>query len=176
MAKKKKKRSDKRPSWDEYFLEVAGLVAKRATCLRRKVGAVLVKNKRILATGYNGAPSGLKHCIDIGCLREKLKVPSGERHELCRGLHGEHNVLLQAALCGISTKDSILYITNQPCAICAKMLINAGVKEIVASGGYPDKIAEEFLKEAKVNVKIVDTKSKMQSSKRQTKVSGTKRR
>ncbi|MDP2980849.1 MAG: cytidine/deoxycytidylate deaminase family protein, partial [Candidatus Omnitrophota bacterium] len=110
---KKKKSIYKRPSWDEYFLEVAVLVSKRATCLRRRVGAVLVKDKKILATGYNGAPSGLKHCIDIGCLREKLKIPSGQRHELCRGLHAEQNVLLQAALHGISTKNSVLYITNQ---------------------------------------------------------------
>lgn len=145
----------KRPGWDEYFLEVAHLVAKRATCLRRKVGAVLVKDKKILATGYNGAPSGLKHCIDIGCLREKLKIPSGERQELCRGLHAEQNVLLQAALYGISTKDSALYITNQPCVICAKMLINAGVKEIVISRGYPDKMAREFLREAKIKVRKI---------------------
>ncbi|MDD5237122.1 MAG: cytidine/deoxycytidylate deaminase family protein, partial [Candidatus Omnitrophica bacterium] len=124
------RKKDSRPSWDEYFLEVADLVAKRATCLRRRVGAVLVKNKRILATGYNGAPSGLKHCIDIGCLRERLKIPSGERHELCRGLHAEQNALIQASLYGISSKDSTLYATNQPCIICAKMLINAGIKEI----------------------------------------------
>lgn len=143
----------KRPSWDEYFLEVAHLVARRATCLRREVGAVLVKDKRILATGYNGAPSGLAHCLDIGCLREKLKIPSGQRHELCRGLHAEQNVIIQAALYGISTRDSILYITNQPCIICAKMLINAGVKEIVTAGDYPDKLAKEFLKEAKIKVR-----------------------
>lgn len=145
----------KRPSWDVYFMEVACLVSKRSTCLRRRVGAVLVKEKKILATGYNGAPSGIKHCIDIGCLREKLKIPSGQRHELCRGLHAEHNVLLQAALHGISTKDSYLYITNQPCVICAKMLINAGIKEIIVSNGYPDKLAMDFLKEAKIKVRKV---------------------
>lgn len=142
-----------RPSWDEYFLEVANLVAKRATCLRRRVGAVLVKDKKILSTGYNGSPSGLEHCLDIGCIREKLKIPSGERHELCRGLHAEQNVLLQAALYGISTKNSILYITNQPCVICAKMLINAGIREIVISDGYPDELARKFLKEAKIKVR-----------------------
>lgn len=151
--KKEKKRSYRRPSWDEYFLEVAHLVSKRATCLRRRVGAVLVKDKKILATGYNGAPSGLGHCIDIGCLREKLKIPSGERHELCRGLHAEQNVILQAALYGISTKDSILYVTNQPCIICAKMLINAGIKEIAISAGYSDKLARKFLKEAKIKLR-----------------------
>jgi len=152
---RKTKKRYKRPSWDEYFLQLANLVSKRTTCLRRGVGAVLVKNKKILATGYNGAPSGLKHCIEIGCLRDKLNIPSGQRHELCRGLHAEQNVLLQAALYGVSTSDSILYITNQPCIICAKMLINAGIKEIVISGDYPDKLAREFLKEAKVKIRNI---------------------
>lgn len=153
--RKEKKDADRRPSWDEYFLEVAGLVSKRATCLRRRVGAVLVKDKKILATGYNGAPSGLKHCIDVGCLREKLKIPSGERHELCRGLHAEQNVLLQAALHGVSTKDSIIYITNQPCIICAKMLINAGIKEIAILENYPDKLSNKFLKEAGIKIRRI---------------------
>src|SRR5512137_2355633 len=103
---------------------IAELVSKRSTCCRRRVGAVLVREKRILATGYNGAPSGLAHCLDIGCLREKLRIPSGQRHELCRGLHAEQNALIQASLHGISVKDSFLYATNQPCVICAKMLIN----------------------------------------------------
>ena len=155
---KKKKDIHRRPSWDEYFLEVAALVSRRATCLRRRVGAVLVKDKKILATGYNGAPSGLKHCIDIGCLRERLKIPSGERHELCRGLHAEQNVLLQAALHGTSTKDSILYITNQPCIICVKMLINGGIKEIVTSGDYPDKLARDFLEEARIKIRTIKNK------------------
>ena len=151
---KKIKNSHPRPSWDEYFLEVAGLVSKRATCLRRKVGAVLVKDKRILATGYNGAPSGLRDCLEIGfCPREKLKIPSGQRHELCRGLHAEQNVIIQAALHGASAKDSVLYLTNQPCIICAKMLINAGIKEIVIAGEYPDKMAMEFLKEARIKLR-----------------------
>lgn len=154
MARVKKQKELHRPSWDEYFLEVANLVSKRATCLRRRVGAVLVKEKRILATGYNGAPSGIEHCIDLGfCLREKLGIPSGERHELCRGLHAEQNVLIQAALHGISTKDSIIYLTNQPCIICAKMLINAGIKEIVIKNGYPDKMARSFLREAKIKLR-----------------------
>lgn len=148
-----KKIKHSRPSWDEYFLEMADLVSRRATCLRRKVGAVIVKNKRILATGYNGAPSGLEHCLDIGCLREKLKIPSGQRHELCRGLHAEQNALIQASLYGISVKDSTLYATNQPCVICAKMLINAGIKEIVVLDGYPDELAQQFLKEANITVR-----------------------
>jgi dCMP deaminase len=152
---KPKRHLHKRPSWDEYFMEVAHLVSKRATCHRRSVGAVLVKEKKILATGYNGAPSGLKHCTDMTCLRQKLNIPSGQRHELCRGLHAEQNVILQAALHGTSTKDSSLYITNQPCVICAKMLINAGIREIIICGVYPDELAAKFLKEAKIRVRKV---------------------
>ena len=152
---KKKTILPKRPSWDEYFLEVARLVAKRSTCLRRSVGAVLVKDKRILATGYNGAPAGLKHCADVGCMRQKLKIPSGERHELCRALHAEQNALIQASLYGISVKGSKLYATCQPCVICVKMLINAGIREIVIAGAYPDKMAADFLKEAGIKVKKI---------------------
>jgi len=150
-----RKSKDKRPSWNEYFLEVAKLVSKRSTCLRRSVGAVLVRDKRILATGYNGAPAGLEHCLDTGCLREKLKIPSGERHELCRALHAEQNALIQASLHGISVKDSVLYATNQPCVICAKMIINAGIREIVIAEGYPDKMALDFLKKAGVKIKRI---------------------
>ncbi|MFA5231560.1 MAG: cytidine/deoxycytidylate deaminase family protein [Candidatus Omnitrophota bacterium] len=152
---KKKAIAHRRPSWDEYFLEMASLVAKRSTCLRRSVGAVIVKEKRILATGYNGAPSGLKHCVEIGCIRQKLKIPSGERHELCRALHAEQNALIQACLHGISVKGGTLYATTQPCVICAKMLINAGIKEIVISEGYPDKMAMSFLKQAKIKIRKV---------------------
>ncbi len=142
-----------RPSWNGYFLEVAQLVSKRATCLRRRVGAVAVKDKRILATGYNGAPSGLAHCLDIGCLREKLKIPSGQRQELCRGLHAEQNVIIQAVLHKIDLKGSTIYITNQPCVTCAKMLISVGVKDIVTIGSYPDELAKEMLKEARVKLR-----------------------
>ncbi|MFH1459903.1 MAG: cytidine/deoxycytidylate deaminase family protein [Candidatus Omnitrophota bacterium] len=144
-----------RPSWDEYFLSIVSLVAKRSTCLRRQVGAVIVKEKRILATGYNGAPSGLEHCEKIGCLRDKLKIPSGERHELCRALHAEMNAILQAAQYGISVKDSIIYCSNQPCVICAKMIINAGIKKIVVLSKYPDKFAKKILDEAKVKVTVI---------------------
>ncbi len=146
-------RKDRRPGWDEYFLQIAELVSKRSTCLRRKVGALVVKDRRILATGYNGTPSGITHCFKVGCLREKMNVPSGKRHELCRGLHAEQNVLLQASLHGVSLKDSTLYITNQPCIICAKMIINAGIREVVVAGSYPDLMALAFLKEAKVKVR-----------------------
>jgi dCMP deaminase len=141
-----------RPDWDEYFMGIVELVAKRSTCLRRSVGAALVRDKRILATGYNGAPSGLHHCLDVGCLRERLHVPSGERHELCRGLHAEQNAIIQAALHGVSVKGSTLYCTNQPCIICAKMIINAGITMAVVKDGYADKLAEEMLAEAGVTV------------------------
>lgn len=152
---RKAKKEKKRISWDEYFTQIACFVSQRSTCLRRHVGAVLVKNKRILATGYNGAPSGLKHCFEIGCLREKLNIPSGQRHELCRGLHAEQNAIIQASLYGIPVKDSVLYITNQPCIICAKMLINAGIKEIIIADGYPDDMAMGFLKEAGIGVRKI---------------------
>ncbi|MCM8782124.1 MAG: cytidine/deoxycytidylate deaminase family protein [Candidatus Omnitrophica bacterium] len=151
------KKEVKRPNWDEYFLGIATLIASRSTCLRRKVGALLVKNKRILATGYNGAPTGIIHCEVTGCLRDRLKIPSGERHELCRGLHAEHNAILQAALHGVGTNDAILYLTTQPCIICAKMIINAGIKEIVFKGDYPDKMARDFLKEAGVKIRKLKT-------------------
>jgi len=141
-----------RPTWDEYFLDIARLVATRSTCLRRQVGAVLVKDKRILATGYNGPPSGLPHCLDVGCLREKMGIPSGERHELCRGLHAEQNAILQAAFHGISIKGATLYCTHHPCIICSKMLINAGISQIVYLEGYPDPLAKEMLDEAKIEV------------------------
>ena len=148
-------RSEMRPDWNEYFIKIAELVSERSTCLRRKVGAVLVKNKRILATGYNGAPVGLQHCEDIGCLRKKLKIPSGERHELCRGIHAEQNAVIQAAYHGVSIEGSVLYITNHPCSVCAKMIINAGIKKILISAGYPDKLAGEILKEAEIEVKYI---------------------
>lgn len=155
MERLRKTKKLKRPSWDEYFIDTARLISTRSTCLRRRVGAIIVKDRRILATGYNGTPSNIKHCHEVGCLRERLNIPSGERHELCRGLHAEQNVLLQAALYGISVKDSVLYCTNQPCVICAKMLINAGIKEIVVADGYPDKMARDFLKEAGIKVRKI---------------------
>lgn len=142
----------KRPSWNEYFMEIAHLVKRRATCLRRQVGAVIVKDRNILATGYNGAPSGVEHCADRGCLREKLGIPSGERHEICRGLHAEQNAIIQAAKHGTSIEGATLYCTNQPCSICAKMIINAGVRQIIFEEGYPDALAEEMIKEAGIEV------------------------
>ncbi|TRO82624.1 deoxycytidylate deaminase [Desulfuromonas acetexigens] len=141
-----------RPSWEEYFMEIACLVARRSTCLRRQVGAVMVKGKNILATGYNGTPSGITHCEQAGCLRQQLNVPSGERHELCRGLHAEQNAIIQAAKHGINIADATLYCTNSPCIICSKMLINAGVQRIIYKEGYPDLLSMEMLAESGVEV------------------------
>jgi dCMP deaminase len=141
-----------RPSWDEYFMRIAFDVARRSTCLRRRVGAILVKGKRILATGYNGAPSGLRHCEDVGCIRQQNNVPSGQRHELCRGLHAEMNAFLQAAVHGVSSLDSALYTTTYPCSLCAKMIINAGVTRVVEAGEYPDELAADLLREGGIVV------------------------
>ena len=153
--KKKREKKSKRPSWDEYFLAIAKLVATRSTCLRRQVGAVVVKNKQILATGYNGAPMGITHCDEVGCLREQLKVPSGERHELCRALHAEQNAFLQAARHGVNLDGSTLYVTIQPCSICAKMIINTGIKKIIIEGEYPDEFGLNFLREAGVEMVVM---------------------
>jgi len=148
-----KKQKAKRPGWDNYFIELAELVSKRSTCLRRQVGAVLVKKRHILATGYNGPPKGIKHCDVAGCVRTELKIPSGQRHELCRGLHAEQNAIIQAALYGVSLEGATLYCTNLPCSICIKMIINSGIKDIVSLRGYPDEMTGKFLEEAKIRVK-----------------------
>ena len=141
-----------RPSWPEYFMGITKMVAKRSTCLRRQVGAVLVKDKRILATGYNGAPAGLKHCEETSCLRKDSSIPSGERHELCRGLHAEQNAIIQAAYHGINIGGSTLYCTNKPCVICSKMLINAGIEQLFYEAGYDDPLADQMLAEAGIAV------------------------
>ena len=147
---------DERPSWDEYFIGITELVSKRSTCLRRKVGAVIVKNRHILATGYNGAPSGIKHCIETGCLREKMNVPSGERHELCRGTHAEQNAIVQAAKHGVSIDGADIYVNTKPCSICSKMIINAGIKRVCYLGDYSDEMSEEMLSEAGVETAKFD--------------------
>lgn len=141
-----------RPSWDEYFMQIVDVVKTRSTCLRRQVGAILVVDKHIISTGYNGPPTGLAHCEETGCLREQLGIPSGERPELCRGVHAEQNAIIQAALHGVSTKGATLYVSASPCVICAKMLINAGVKRIVYEEEYPDELAFKLLKEANVDL------------------------
>lgn len=155
----------KRPSWDAYFMGITALVAQRSTCTRRMVGAVIVKDKRILTTGYNGAPTGIRHCLDVGCLRETMNIPSGERHELCRGIHAEQNAIIQAAFHGVSVKDASLYCTNQPCTICAKMIINAGIKRIYFRSGYADALAQEMLYEADVELIQYDDRSAKGGSK-----------
>ncbi|CAM2060669.1 dCMP deaminase [Desulfovibrionales bacterium] len=136
--------------WDHYFIQICFLVSERSTCLRRKVGAVAVKDKRILATGYNGAPSDIRHCTEVGCLREQMSVPSGQRHEICSGLHAEQNVIIQAALHGVAIRRADIYCTTQPCLICSKMLINCSVKSITFAESYPDEMAEGMLKKAGV--------------------------
>ncbi|MDY6825895.1 MAG: cytidine/deoxycytidylate deaminase family protein [Bacillota bacterium] len=145
----------KRPDWDHYFMQIAQVIASRSTCLRRHVGALVVLDKRILSTGYNGAPTGLKHCEEVGCLREKLKVPSGERHELCRGLHAEQNAIIQAAIHGVAIKGATLYCTHYPCSVCAKMLVNAGIKKIILAENYPDKLAKEIFQEAGIDISFI---------------------
>jgi dCMP deaminase len=139
-----------RPDLDEYFMEIASVVAKRSTCLRNQVGALFVKNKRLLTTGYNGAPAGLQHCDEAGCAREG--VASGTRHELCRAVHAEQNAIIQAALHGVSIEGATLYCTHQPCVLCAKMLINTKVTRVVYNQSYPDDTALRFLAQAGVEV------------------------
>lgn len=145
--------SDGRPSYDQYFMEIAAIVATRSTCLRRQVGAIIVKDNHILATGYNGPPKGLEHCDTAGCLRATLHVKPGERHELCRGLHAEQNAIIQAAVFGVSIRGGTLYSTHFPCSVCAKMLINAELRDIVYAEGYPDRLAAQMLKESNINVR-----------------------
>ncbi|MBE6518737.1 MAG: cytidine deaminase [Thermoplasmata archaeon] len=142
-----------RPSNDEYFMEMAQLVSSRSTCLRRRVGAVIVKEKRVLSTGYNGSPKGTKHCEELGCIRVRMNVPSGTRHELCRGVHAEQNAVTQAAYFGVSVDGATIYTTTYPCSMCAKILINAGIREIVYSEGYADDLSKELLEEAGIKIR-----------------------
>ncbi len=150
-------KSSERISWDEYFMQMAELTARRSTCLRRSVGAVIVKEKHVIATGYNGAPRGIKHCDERGgCLREKMNVPSGQRHELCMALHAEQNAIIQAATLGQSIEGGTIYVTHQPCIICAKMIINAGLSRIIVRQGYPDEMARNILEEAGLEVEMLE--------------------
>jgi len=141
-----------RPSWHEYFLQLARQAATRSTCLRRQVGAVLVRDKRLLSTGYNGSPRGTAHCLDVGCLRDQMGIPSGERQELCRAIHAEQNAIIQAAVHGVAIEGATLYATLQPCILCAKMLINCGVREIYYLEGYPDELSLQMFEEAGVSL------------------------
>ena len=145
-----------RPSWDRYFMDICKQVATRSTCLRRHVGALIVKNKRILATGYNGAPAGLEHCATRGCLRDELKIPSGERQEICRAIHAEQNAIIQVALSSTSAEGATMYCTHQPCILCAKMIINARIQRVVYGHHYPDKFAEELFQEAGIEVVVLN--------------------
>jgi len=150
---------DTRPEWDDYFMKIAALVSSRSTCLRRKVGAVIVKNKAILATGYNGAPANISHCSDTGCLRQQLDIPSGEKHELCRGLHAEQNAIIQAAVHGTSIQSAYLYCTHHPCSICAKMLINAQIQSICYQHGYQDDLSKDLFTSAGICVMRIKEES-----------------
>lgn len=148
-----------RPSWDEYFMKVASLVAERSTCLRHHVGAIIVKSKRIMTTGYNGAAKGVKDCTELGCLRDKLKIPSGTRHEICRAIHAEQNAIIQAALYGINIDGTTMYCTHTPCMICAKIISNSGIKEVVSYQDYPDADAKELLLEADILLRKINKPS-----------------
>ena len=143
---------DNRPSWQQYFMQMAYLAAKRSTCLRRSVGAVLIRDNQIISTGYNGSPKGVPHCSEVGCLRERMNVPSGEKHELCRGVHAEQNAIIQAAINGSSTRGTSLYCTHQPCSICARLIINAEIKTVYVSEAYPDALGEQLFREAGVEL------------------------
>ena len=144
--------SNNRPSYDQYFMEIAILVATRSTCLRRQVGAIIVKDNHMLSTGYNGPPKGMAHCDTTGCLRTAMNIKRGERHELCRGLHAEQNAIIQAAVFGISIRGGTIYSTHFPCSVCAKMLINAELQKVVYAEGYPDELAAQILEESNINV------------------------
>ncbi len=156
--------AEPRPSWEDYFMDIAMLVGRRSTCLRRAVGAIIVKDKRILSTGYNGAPAGVRHCAEVGCMREQLEVPSGQMHELCRGIHAEQNAIIQAAYHGVSLKGANIFCTNLPCSICAKMIINAGINKIYYRSGYADDLSRDMLQETSIELIHLDTKQQGENS------------
>jgi dCMP deaminase len=148
----------KRPTWDEYFMKITNLVAERSTCMRRMVGATIVKDKKIVSTGYNGAPKGLKHCLEIGCLREEMGIPSGERHELCRGAHAEQNAIIQAAGSGTNLDGATMYCTDSPCSTCTKMIINSGIRRLVLGKKYPDELGEKLISESGIDTVYLELK------------------
>ena len=152
-------RESSRLSVDEYFLKIASVIAERATCRRHHVGAVTVRDKHILSTGYNGAPAGAKDCLELGCLRDELEIPSGTRHEICRGIHAEQNAIIQASLHGVSIEGSTIYCTHTPCVLCAKMLVNARIKRFVTFGKYEDDTFVELFRAAGIEVAIKDKPS-----------------
>ena len=142
-----------RPSFDEYFMKIAHIVSSRSTCMRRNVGAVIVKDNHILSTGYNGAPKGFNHCSKSGCIRKEMNVPEGQKHELCRGLHAEQNAIIQAAVFGVSIKEGIIYSTHFPCSVCTKMIVNAEIKEVIYAEYYPDDLSQKILEESNIKVR-----------------------
>jgi dCMP deaminase len=146
----KNKQKAVRPDWDSYFLKLAMLVAERSTCLRHHVGAVIVRDKRLLTTGYNGAAKGTNDCLELGCLRNELNIHSGQRHEICRAIHAEQNAIIQAGLHGININGATIYCTHSPCILCAKMLVNAGIVRLVSCTEYPDASFQELFKEAHI--------------------------
>lgn len=156
--------NNNRPDWDAYFMDIARIVSKRSTCTRRNVGSIIVKDKRILSTGYNGAPMHLRHCIDAGCIRERLHIASGERHELCRGLHAEQNAIIQAAYHGVSINGADIYCTHLPCSICMKMIINAGIGKVLYSDGYPDNLSKELINESGIIVMKVNSNGQVSNN------------
>lgn len=151
-----KKRIDKRISWDEYFMRICHLVSERSTCTHRKVGAVIVRENRILATGYNQPPSGFPHCDSIGCIRDDLRIPSGRNQEVCYGLHAEQNALMQAAKFGIPTNGATIYVTTKPCSVCARLIINAGIVRVVYFSDYPDPLTDYFFKTCKISMELLN--------------------
>ncbi len=153
-----------RPAWDDYFMKITQDVSERATCVKRKVGAIIVMGNRILSSGYNGAPKGLKHCEEAGCIRKEQNIPSGQRHELCRGLHAEQNAIIQAAVHGVKIAGATMYCNYQPCVICAKMMINAGISRLVYGGGYPDELAMEMMKESTLEIVKYETNPTLKAS------------
>ena len=148
-----------RPGLDEYFLKIASVVAERSTCLRHHIGAVAVRDKHILSTGYNGAAAGLKDCLELGCLRDEMNIRSGTRHEICRAIHAEQNVIIQAALHGINLAGATVYCTHSPCILCAKMLVNAKIKRFVTFGNYADDAFKELFKESGIIFEMHDKPS-----------------
>jgi dCMP deaminase len=152
-----------RPSWQDYFMQMADLASKRSTCLRRAVGAALVRDNQVISTGYNGSPKHTPHCSETGCLREQLNVPSGEKHELCRGVHAEQNAIIQAAINGSSTRGATLYCTHQPCSICARLIINAEIRTVYIANRYPDALGEQLIKEAGIAMILYDVDSKTET-------------
>lgn len=151
----KMKKVKRRANWNEYFLKIAALVAERSTCKRHHIGAVIVKDRQILTTGYNGAARNLPDCMQKGCIRDKLKIPSGQQQQVCRAIHAEQNAIIQAAIHGQNISGSTLYCTHSPCVICAKMIVNARIKTVVSYDDYAGKAFVKLFKQAGIEFKKI---------------------